>query len=192
MKKHELKDYNRLLRAENEALREILHMAADSLSDGYQCGEIQLLQEENNELVKDLNDLRADWAVDYTIYVREVGRAYKKNNELIRDIRDLQADWAADHAAIINQHKADCSLSDMTLQEFQRDIEDLTRHRDRFHGCIKELKKEKYDMGMELEKLKKQNAELGAKALDDKEIKANLLNEVFSLKEKIRSTEAQR
>lgn len=160
MKKRELKDYNRLLRAENEALREILHMAADSLSDGYQCGEIKLLQEENTELAKDLNDLQADWGVDYTIYTREVRRACKKNDELIRDIRDLQADWAADHARAINQHEADCALSDMTLQEFERDIESLTEERDRFRGIIRELKKEKYDMGMELEKLKKQNARL--------------------------------
>lgn len=118
MKKHELKDYNRLLRAENEALREILQMAEDSLSDGCRCGEIKLLQEENTELVKDLNDLQADWGVDYTIYTREVRRVYKKNDELIRDIRDLQADWAADHAeyrntleAIKEQNTRECDLN---------------------------------------------------------------------------------
>lgn len=184
MNKKNLKDYNRLLRAENEALREILHMAADSLSDGCRCGEIKLLQEENVVLVKDLNDLQADWAKSNVVF-----RAAMR--EMVQEIDDLQADWAADHAAIIKQHKADCSLLDMTLQEFVRDIEVLTRHRDRFHGIIKELKKEKYDMGMELEKLKKENAELGSQILDYKEIKANLLNEVFSLKEKIRSMEAQ-
>ena len=147
MKKHELKDYNRLLRAENEALREILHMAADSLSDGCRCGEIKLLQEENTELLKEINDLHAIWAQDES-------KLRYFCLELAKDLNDFAADWAIDHAAIINQHKADCALSDMTLQEFERDIGVLTEERDRFRGVIKEFKKEKYDMGMELEKLK--------------------------------------
>ncbi len=117
MKKHELKDYNRLLRAENEALREILHMAADSLSDGCRCGEIKLLQEENTELVKDTNDLQADWAESNVV--------------------------------------AGTAMLTMATE-----ISRVTEERDRFRGIIRELKKEKYDMGMELEKLKKQNEKL--------------------------------
>jgi len=182
--KQSLKDYNRLLKMENDAVKYLLQEAEGSLSDGCRCCEIKLLQEENTELVKDLNDLQADWGVDYTIYVREVRRAYKKNDELIRDIRDLQADWAADHAAIINQHKADCSLSDRTLQEFKRDIESLTEERDRYRGIIRELKKEKYDMGMELEKLKKQNEKL-------KMQNENLIEDLETSRKRLR-TEAQR
>lgn len=68
MKKHEFKDYNRLLRAENEALKYILQEAEDSLSDGCRCGEIELLHEENAGLVNDINDLQADWAADHAEY----------------------------------------------------------------------------------------------------------------------------
>lgn len=178
------KNYVRLLEEENKNLWKFLQAIKKGLIDDYQCNEIKLLREENTELVKDLNDLRADWGVDYTVYTREVRRAYRKSDELIRDIRDLQADWAADHAAIIKQHEADCSLSDMTLQEFERDIEVLTRHRDRFHGVIKELKKEKYDMGMELEKLKKQNKNL-------KMQNENLIEDLETAQKRLR-TEAQR
>jgi chromosome segregation ATPase len=98
MKKSELKDYNRLLRAENEALREILQMAADSLSDGCRCGEIKLLQEENTELVKDLNDLQADWAAHYT--------------ELLSEINNLNTE---------------INFSDMTLQEFENELDEKGR-----------------------------------------------------------------
>lgn len=68
MKKHELKDYNRLLKMENEGLWELLLMAENNLSDARRCGEIELLQEENAGLVKDLNDLQADWGVDHAEY----------------------------------------------------------------------------------------------------------------------------
>lgn len=68
MKKRELKDYNLLLRAENEALKYILQEAEDSLSDARRCGEIELLQEENTELVNDINDLQADRAADHAEY----------------------------------------------------------------------------------------------------------------------------
>jgi hypothetical protein len=112
MKKHELKDYNRLLRAENEALKYILQEAEDSLSDGCRCGEIKLLQEENDVLVKDLNDLQADWAADHA--------EYRKTLEVIKE-----------------QNTRECDLNV------------------RLQGNIHELKKEKYDMGMELEKMKK-------------------------------------
>lgn len=76
------------------------------------------------------------------------------------DINDLQYEWAKDHDKVIKQHDADCALSDMTLQEFERDIESLTEERDRFRRIIRELKKENCSMGMEFEKLKKQNETL--------------------------------
>lgn len=201
MKKHELKDYNRLLRAENEALREILQMAEDSLSDGCRCGEIKLLQEENTELVKDLNDLQADWAEDHSFLVEQ-------HFKLVKDINDLRADWAADHAeyrktleTIKEQNTRECDLN-VRLQGIIKELtgkldtadaglrqvpmlreqvnefvkknenlqEDLETSRKRIaaleadkngHRSIaKELKKEKYDMGVELEKLKKENADL--------------------------------
>lgn len=117
MKKRELKDYNRLLKMENEDLWELLLMAENTLGDDYQCGEIKLLQEENNELVKDLNDLRADWA--------------------------------------------ECNVvAGTAMLAMATEISRVTEERDRFRGVIRELKKEKYDMGMELEKLKKQNENL--------------------------------
>lgn len=128
MNKSELKDYNRLLRAENEALREILQMAENSIENGCYCKEIALIHEENAELVKALND--------------------------------LQADWAEDHVKTVNAHEADCALSDTTLQEFERSNENLIEQNERYARNIRELKKEKFDMGMELEKLKKQNENL--------------------------------
>lgn len=76
------------------------------------------------------------------------------------DINDIQADWAADHVATIKLHEADCAFSDMTLQEFERDIEVLTARGEKYDGIIRELKKEKYDMGMELEQLKKEKARI--------------------------------
>ncbi len=117
MKKHELKDYNRLLKMENEDLWELLLMAENTLGDDCRCGEIKLLQEENNELVKDLNDLQADWAESNVV--------------------------------------AGTAMLTMATE-----ISRVTEERDRFRGIIRELKKEKYDMGMELEKLKKQNEKL--------------------------------
>lgn len=152
MKKHELKDYNRLLRAENEALKYILQEAEDSLSEGCRCGEIKLLQEENTELVKDIND--------------------------------IEYEWAKDHAAIIKQHDADCSLSDMTLKEFEQHINNLAEQSDRYRGIIRDLKKEKYDMGMELEKLKKQNKNL-------KMYNEDLIEDLETSRKRLR-TEAQR
>ncbi|MEO1815280.1 MAG: hypothetical protein ABGU93_06815 [Acetobacterium sp.] len=83
MKKHELKDYNRLLRAEIEALKYILQEAEDSLGDGCRCGEIKLLQEENTELLKDINDLHAEYAKSHV----DAGKALC---ELVSDIRDLR------------------------------------------------------------------------------------------------------
>lgn len=68
MKKRELKDYNRLLKMESEDLWELLLMAENNLSDARRCGEIKLLQEENDGLVKDLNDMQADWAADHAEY----------------------------------------------------------------------------------------------------------------------------
>ncbi len=98
MKKSELKDYNRLLRAENEALREILQIAEDSLEGDCYCKEIALIQEESIELVKDLNDLQADWAAHYT--------------ELLSEINNLNTE---------------INFSDMTLQEFENEIAEKDR-----------------------------------------------------------------
>lgn len=127
MKKSELKDYNRPLRAENEALKYLLQEDENMLSGYCRCGEIKLLQEENNELVKDLNDLQYEWAKDHTYQISEM-----KHQEV------------------------NLNFADMTLQEFERDIESLTAERDQYRDAVRELKKEKYDMGMELERLKKQ------------------------------------
>lgn len=123
MKKHELKDYNRLLRAENEALKYLLQEAEDSLGDGYQCNEIKLLQEENDELVKDLNDLQADWATDHADHAE-----YRKTLEVIKE-----------------QNTRECDLNV------------------RLQGNIHELEKEKYDMGMELEEMKKKILQIAGK-----------------------------
>lgn len=177
MKKQDLKNYNRLLKMENEALEHLLQEAENSLGDDSQCKEIALIMEENTELLKEINDLHAIWAQDES-------KLRYFCLELAKDLNDFAADWAIDHAAIINQHKADCALSDMTLQEFERDIESLTEERDRFRGVIKELKKEKYDMGMELEKLKKQNENL-------KMQNENLIEDLETSRKRLR-TEAQR
>lgn len=116
------------------------------------CGEVGKLEAKlvsvrgRNAVQDELISKVADTAMDYQ-----------------GDIDDLRADWAEDHAVLVGEIKnQDVSLnfSDMTLQEFERDIKVLTRHRDRFHGIIKELKKEKYDIGMELAKMKKQNESL--------------------------------
>lgn len=99
------------------------------------------------------------------------------------DLNDLRADWAIDHidlAKIIKGYEADQALSDMTLQEFERDIESLTEERDRFRGIIRELKKEKYDMGMELEKLKKQNETL-------KKQNENLIEDLETSRKRLRT-----
>lgn len=138
MKKHELKDYNRLLRAENEALREILQMAEDSLSDGCQCGEIKLLQEENTELVKDLNDLQADWAEDHSFLVEQ-------HFKLVKDINDLRADWAESNV-----------VAGTAMLAMATEISRVTEERDRFRGIIRELKGENYDLRKRLFDLEKQ------------------------------------
>ena len=167
MKKSELKDYNRLLRDRNEVLEDLMRLINDSLEGDCRCEEIKLLREENTELVKDLNDLKADWAKSNTI-------AYAAVHALVRDIDDLQAEWAADHVKTVKAHEADCSLSDMTLQEFERINEDLIAQRDRAVQVIQGLRSEKYNSSMELEKLKKENAELGSQILDYKEDILNL------------------
>jgi len=166
MKKSELKNYNRLLREENEIQWELLQMAENMLRDDCRCGEIKPLQEENNGLVEDLNDLQADSAVDYTVYTREVRRAYKKNDELIRDIRDLQADWAADHAEhrsnvieLVTQRTRESDLAvrlQSRISGLQEDIKSLDDHNDQYREAVRGLKKDKYDMGVEIERLKKQ------------------------------------
>jgi len=115
---------------------------------------IRLLEEENEDL-REILRLTVD---GYPI--SEIELLQNENTDLLKDINDLQYEWAKDHDKVIKQHDADCALSDMTLQEFERDIESLTGESARFRRIIKELKKEKYDMGMELEKLKKQNENL--------------------------------
>ena len=94
MKKRDLKDYNRLLRDRNEVLEELLQLVSDSMDGDCYCKEIALIQEENTELVKDLNDLQADWAADHTIELalRDI------TLELGKDLNDLKADWAVDYA----------------------------------------------------------------------------------------------
>ena len=117
MKKRDLKDYNRLLRDRNEVLEELLQLVSDSMDGDCYCKEIALIQEENTELGKDLNDLRADWAESNVV----AGTA---------------------------------------MLAMATEISRVTEERNRFRGIIRELKKEKYDMGMELEKLKMQNENL--------------------------------
>ena len=111
---------------------------------------IRLLEKENQEYfekaIKSVKDCCC----------HEIPELNDEINELLDDLNDMQADWAADHLKTAKAHKADCYLSDMTIQEFERINEDLIAQRDRFRGIIRELKKEKYEMGMELEKLKKQ------------------------------------
>jgi predicted nucleic acid-binding Zn-ribbon protein len=102
----------------------------------------------------------ADTAMDYQDDLNELSNL---TIDLAKDLNDFAADWAIDRidlVKVIKGYEADQALSDMTLQEFERDIESLTGESARFRGIIKKLKKEKYDMGMELEKLKKQNENL--------------------------------
>lgn len=107
-------NYIRLLEKENQ---EYFEKAIKTMKDCC-CHEIPELNGEINELLDDLNDLRADWAADYALYTKEVRRAYRKSDELIRDIRDLQADWATDHAeyrktleVIKEQNTRECDLN---------------------------------------------------------------------------------
>jgi hypothetical protein len=73
------KNYIRLLEEENEDLREILQLTVD----GYPINEVDLLQEENTELLKDINDLQAEYAKSHV-------DASKALCELVSDIRDLR------------------------------------------------------------------------------------------------------
>ena len=133
MKKRDLKDYNRLLRDRNEVLEELLQLVSDSMDGDCYCKEIALIQEENTELGKDLNDLRADWAESNVV----AGTA---------------------------------------MLAMATEISRVTEERNRFRGIIRELKKEKYDMGMELEKLKMQNE--------------NLIEDLETARKRLRETEA--
>ncbi|PKM74780.1 MAG: hypothetical protein CVU92_04720 [Firmicutes bacterium HGW-Firmicutes-17] len=95
MKKRDLKDYNRLLKMENEALEHLLQEAENKLGGDRYCKEIALIQGKNTELVKDMNDLQADWAESNVV----AGTAMWG---MAQDIDDLQADMAADHTEYRN------------------------------------------------------------------------------------------
>lgn len=97
MKKRELKDYNRLLKMENEDLWELLLMAENSLSDARRCGEIELLHEENAGLVNDLNDQQADWAESNVVagtamlaMATEISRVTEERDRFRGIIRELK------------------------------------------------------------------------------------------------------
>ena len=99
MKKRELKDYNRLLKMENEDLWELLLMAENTLGDDCRCGEIKLLQEENTELVKDINDLQADWAESNVVagtamlaMATEISRVTEERDRFRGIIRELKGE----------------------------------------------------------------------------------------------------
>ncbi|URN85182.1 hypothetical protein [Acetobacterium wieringae] len=60
------------------------------------------------------------------------------------------------------------------VARLKKENEILNGHNNQCREIIRELKKEKFDMGMELEKLKKENEELGSQILDFKEDILNL------------------
>lgn len=172
MKKRDLKDYNRLLREElkrtnkqkNKAEIELFQLKAKQILEPIIVGgEIKLLQNENTELVKDMNDLQADCAkrietmmVDCT---KELVSSRDWNNiqdELISKIADTAMDYIDD----LNDQQADWAESNVVagaaMLAMAKEISRITEERNRFRGTIKELKKEKYDLGKKLFDLEKQ------------------------------------
>ena len=138
-------------------------MAENTLGDDCRCGEIKLLQEENNELVKDMNDLQADCAkrietmmVDCTKELVSSRDWNSVQDELISkitdtamdyldDIDDLQADWAESNV-----------VAGTAMLAMATEISRVTEERDRFRGIIRELKGENFDLRKRLFDLEKQ------------------------------------
>lgn len=104
---------------------------------------IRLLEKENQEYFEKVMKTMKDCCC------HEIPELNGEINELLDDLNDLRADWAESNV-----------VAGTAMWGMAKDIARLTEERDRFRGNIRELKKEKYDMGMELEKLKKQNKNL--------------------------------
>lgn len=128
MKKKDLKNYNRLLKEENEALREILQIAENLSGCDCYCKNIALIQGENGELLKDINDLQADWALDYKDALNELKIKHIEETQELRQsyLKTLEI-MSAKHTRANDEN---VRLRGK-IAELEADNEKLTDERDR-------------------------------------------------------------
>lgn len=140
MKKQDLKNYNRLLKMENEALEHLLQEVENRLGGDSQCGLSKLLNDRNDELIDDINDIQADWAVERIVL-----------------------------AKALKEYDSDLALSNKKNENLQEDLETagkritgLEADNARLRSVTSDLEILNRDMSVELEKINKEKEKLQA------------------------------
>lgn len=102
------------------------------------------LLRDRNEVLEDLMQLVND-SLEDDYRCNEIELLQEENNEIIDDLNDQQADWAESNV-----------VAGTAMLAMATEISRITEERNRFRGIIRELKREKYDLGKKLFDLEKQ------------------------------------
>lgn len=185
--------------AQDELLSKVADTALDCQDD---LNDLQADWAESNvvagtamwAMAKEISDLK----LKHIEQKEELRIGFKKQLEVIKEQNTRECDLNVRLQGIIKELTGKLDTADAGLRQvpmlreqvnefvkknenLQEDLETsrkriaaLEADKNGHRSIAKELKKEKYDMGVELEKLKKENAELGSQILDYKEDILNL------------------